>query len=365
MIDVKDLRDRGQYRRSVEEGLPDRMTSGDTVFEKKLSLRYGENPPALPGEGGAAVYVASNSSGPSIATAAKIHGEKDLGYINVLDADAGLRLCLRLHELFPDDYITAIEKHAGPCGVGRSGTMAGAHQLAYLCDPLSSFGGVNVYTGTVDDETARHIVSYFNEVVVAPNYTPEAMAILKGKKDLRVLKIADINLPILDNDIDERSILGGKLAQQRMKSHIDTYRNLEKVTTGRGPTIDELDAALFNWQVALYTSSNAVILGTSHRTVGIGRGQPSRVDSTRQAIWYANNRCEGYNSKRTVMASDAFFPDKDSVTHAGEAGVSAIVFPLGSTKDAEAIAEAEKYGIVMLCTRPAPGENKIERGFRH
>ena len=127
MIDVKDLRDRGQYRRSVEEGLPDRMTSGDTVFEKKLSLRYGENPPALPGEGGAAVYVASNSSGPSIATAAKIHGEKDLGYINVLDADAGLRLCLRLHELFP--YKHSLRQKTKADHINKP---TGAHQPLFL-----------------------------------------------------------------------------------------------------------------------------------------------------------------------------------------------------------------------------------------
>jgi phosphoribosylaminoimidazolecarboxamide formyltransferase/IMP cyclohydrolase len=150
-----------------------------------------------------------------------------------------------------------------------------------------------------------------------------------------------------------------------MISHIDSWHNLEKVSGGKDPTPDELNAALFNWPVALYAKSNGISIGSQYRTFGIGSGQGSRVDSTWLAIHYANNRCEGSNARGAVMASDAFFPESDSVRLAGEAGVAAIVFPLGSIKDAESLALAEKYGMIMLCTRPIPGEKKIERGFNH
>ncbi|MBI4174597.1 MAG: hypothetical protein HY517_03045 [Candidatus Aenigmarchaeota archaeon] len=364
MTEIKERRDRGQYRRGVAEDLPNHSMFGDTAFRKVQKLRYGQNPPAYEGEGGAAIYEEFGASGPSIATAQKISGEKELSFNNILDGDAGLRLCLRLHHLFPSDCIAAVIKHTGPRGVARSNTMSGAHQLAYTANAISAFGGVNVYIGTVDSETARHIASYFNEVIIAPDYTEEAKSVLRARKDLRVLRI-DINQEAGNCGIDERSILGGKVAERRMISHIDGWENFEKVSSGRDPTPDELDAALFNWPVAVFAKSNGISVGSQYRTYGIGSGQGSRVDSTWLALHYANNRCQGSNSRGALLASDAFFPEPDSVRLAGEAGISAIAFPLGSVKDEESLEMAGRYGIVMLCTRPIPGTKAIERGFNH
>jgi len=225
----------------------------------------------------------------------------------------------------------------------------------------------NVYTGEIDAKTAKHIADYFNEVVIAPDYTRTALSILRGKKDLRVLQVDSFDDPIVDYGIDERSILGGKLSQQRMISHIDSTRNLEQVSSGRKPTNREINAVLFNWAVALYTPSNAIVVGTDYATTGIGRGQPNRVDSVQIALHNAEYVCEGpqHVQKMKVLASDAFFPFPDSIEYAGKAGIKAIVFPLGSVQDDEVLEIAEKYGIVMLCTRPDPGTDKIERGFRH
>ncbi len=364
-MDIKGMRDKWQYRRPVPEDLPDFSTFGEHKCSKVLSLRYGENPPAYEDEGGAALYRDPESSGPRIPAAEKLHGKKELGYNNIVDADAGLRLAVRLTQLFPNDTIAVLIKHKGPCGVARSSTLAGAQQLAYLCDSLSAFGGVNIYNRTVDAPTAELITSYFNEVVVAPDYTDEAMDILRRKENLRVLRVEAFSDPLIDTGIDGTRILGGEVVQKRMISHIDSWENFEKVSSGRDPTPDELEAALFNWAVALRTPSNAVIVGTSYRTVGIGRGQPSRVDSTRLAIYYANNRCEGSNSQGAVMVSDAFFPKPDSIELAAEARVSVIVAPLGSDEDERVIRKADDHGIVFLCTRPIPGTNKVERGFSH
>ncbi|MBI4170749.1 MAG: hypothetical protein HY514_03575 [Candidatus Aenigmarchaeota archaeon] len=375
--------EREQYFRKAAEDLPDsiltgprvllhfgpfRLTYGGKESRKVRSLRYGENPPAFDNEGGAAVYREVDSSGPSIASACVIQEGKGLSYNNFVDADAGLRLGLRLHELYPWDSIAVVIKHKGPSGVGRSNSMEFAHKLAYKCDPINAFGGVNVYIGVLDEGTANAITSYFNEVVVAPSYTERALEILRQKKNLRVLLTESPDRKVVDSGIDGVPILGGYVAQRRQVSHINTPANLEKISHGRDPNMCELEAALFTWAVAFHTPSNAIIFGTPYRTVGIGRGQGSRVDSTDLAINFMKEKCRDYNPNNPgiiTMASDAFFPEPDSVEHAARAGIRTIVFPLGSVKDDQIIEAADKYNIVMLCTRPIPGAKKIERAFKH
>jgi len=365
--DVRKLRKRSQYRKGVEEDLPEYSLTGGRLSEKQRSLRYGRNPPAFKGEGGAALYRERHSSGPTIPSAKKLHGTVDLSYINISDGDAGIRLAYRLHQLFPDDQVAIIIKHEGPSGVARARTMKEADELAYLCDPKSPFGGVNVYVGTVDKKTAQQMMdpSRRPDVVIAPDYTRQALAVLKERKELRILRVDSFGNPIIDSGIDGKQILGGELKEQRQVSHIDSYENFEKVSSGKNPTQQQIEAALFNWAVALHTPSNAVVFGRPNHTVGIGRGQASRIYSAIFGIYLANNICqgEGKGTIGTVMASDAFFPFPDAVEAAGEAKVSAIVYPMGSVRDEEALEMAEKYGIIMLCTRPNPETKDVERAF--
>jgi AICAR transformylase/IMP cyclohydrolase PurH len=354
-----------QYINKAKEDLPSDIEIGHKM-KKKQALRYGENPAAFEDEGPATLYVDPLAAGPSIAHAQMLHGKKELSYNNIVDADNGLRLAIRLYQLFPENASAVIIKHKGPCGVGKSPShMSFAQRLAFNCDPVNAFGGVNVYNNYVDGETAELIAQYFNEVVVAPGYTDDALKILKTRNNLRVLLTASFEDYVYDAGIDGTPILGGFVGQKRQVSHIDTRMNFEKVSSGRDPTSEELQAALFTWAVATRTPSNAIILGTQYETVGIGRGQGSRVDSTELAIKNAKEKRKINDFSGIVMASDAFFPFPDSVEAAGKAGIRVLAYPLGSDRDTESIEMGNKYDIVMLCTRPIPGEKKIERAFMH
>ena len=304
-------------------------------------LRYGENPHQA-----ARLFRAGDA--PSLADARQ-HQGKALSYNNLLDADGALALARDLAPLGP---AAAILKHVSPCGaaIGAPGaSLAEVYAAARACDPESAFGGIVALTEAVDEATARELVSTFLEVVVAPAYTPAALEILGAKKNLRVLEISEM-LASAPPPLRLRSIAGGVLAQR--DDRISVSAAAGRVVTRRAPTADELRDLELALRVAKAVRSNAIVLARGGGAVGIGGGQTSRVEAVRQATARAGERGRG-----AALASDAFFPFRDGPDRAAAAGVTAIVQPGGSVRDAEVIAAADEHGIAMIFTG--------ERHFRH
>jgi phosphoribosylaminoimidazolecarboxamide formyltransferase/IMP cyclohydrolase len=221
--------------------------------------------------------------------------------------------------------------------------LADAYRKARDCDPVSAFGGVVGFNRVVDKETAKEMVEIFLEAIIAPGIDPEALEILKAKKDLRILKTPPLTNSFLQEGRDLRKVVGGLLVQDRDlgKVPMDQW----KVVTKRKPTEEEKRAMAFGWKVAKHVKSNAIVLVREDRTIGIGAGQMSRVDSTRLAVMKARSATKG-----TVLASDAMFPFRDGVDTGAEAGASAIIQPGGSIRDDEVIAAADEYDIAMVFT---------------
>ncbi len=352
---------REQYRRKVAEDFPERLEFPE--FRKKLSLRYGINP-----GGPAAFYAEEGASGPNMANFKVLQEGRGLGYINTADLDLGQSLVKTLHDDYPESVVYVIVKHEMPSGVAIGRDSILAFEDAWVSDPLSSFGGVHVTSGRLEESVAKELIDKEKnvEAIFAPSYSPEALDILKGRKDLRVLQMQDINLPAIDNGLDYKRVEGGMLIQYRWKTRIHTAQDLECVSV-RQPTLYEINAARFTWKVAGFTRSNAVILGTPYRTHGIGSGQRSRIAAAVQAVDFANGfgeRYLGFGSKGTFMASDAYMPSTDVVELAAQHGITGIVFPLGSLKDKEVIDAADEHGLTLLATRK-PGEKDSERCFTH
>jgi phosphoribosylaminoimidazolecarboxamide formyltransferase / IMP cyclohydrolase len=314
------------------------------VFSGTLAraLRYGENPHqkaafyALDGAGGGTV-------GSSLARAEVLQG-KELSYNNLLDLDAAMRLCAEFA-----GPAAAIVKHNNPCGVAVcEGGIAEAYRLARQTDPVSAFGGIVAVNRTVDAELARELSETFLECVIAPGYAPEALALLSAKKNLRLLA-GEIALDEV-GAFELRSVAGGFLIQTRDR---DTAAAADaKVVSKRAPTPAELRDLDFAWRVCKHVKSNAIVFAAGGRTLGIGAGQMSRVDSVRIAVSKARISLAG-----SVVASDAFFPFRDGVDEAAKAGALAAIQPGGSVRDAEAIAAADEHGMAMVVTG--------ERHFRH
>ena len=302
------------------------------AFEKAQGLRYGENP-----EQRAAFYV--ERAGAGLASLKQLGG-KELSFNNLLDVDGALMAIAP----FAEQVACAIIKHTTPCGLAIGATPLEAYQKALACDPTSAFGGVVAFSVPIDDATAEAMSTLFLECIVAPAIADSAAELLGRKKNLRVLIGT---LPAADaGGMDIKRVRGGVLLQDRMQ--VPTGDIPWKVVTKRTPTADELVDLAFAWRASAAVKSNAIVLTKSGATIGIGAGQMSRVD----ASYLAGHKAQqaGHDTKGSALASDAFFPFRDGVDHAATAGVTAIVQPGGSVRDAEVIQAADEHGIAMVFT---------------
>ncbi len=350
---------RSQYRAKVEEQFPETMAIGNITFRKKLSMRYGENP-GYP----AAFYQEQGASGPNMSSLEVIQeGTKGLGYINVGDMDLGQRLIKKLTDIHPGTNICALIKHEMPSGVAMEGSPAEVFEKAWKSDPLSNFGSVDVFNYTLDSATALKIVEKVRnvEVLYAPGFSEEAIEVLAKRKVLRIVKMGDsLDAPSKDQKLEFKRVAGGLLIQERFDSKIVSHDSVD-VVSKRKPSAEELEAAIFNWTVACFTRSNAVVIGTRDKVHGIGSGQRSRIDAADDAIRFSKR---GYGPKGCVLASDAFMPFPDVVELAAKNGITAIIYPLGSIRDLDVIESANANDIAMIVTKK-PDEQDSERCFLH
>jgi len=297
------------------------------VLRKTLDLRYGENPHQV-----AALYDTKARAG--IATAELLSG-KEMSFNNYVDADAAWQLVCDF-----DDLACAIIKHTNPAGVALGASAEEAYRKALACDPVSAFGGIVAFNAPVDEAVARAITEIFIEVLIAPDYEAVALDVLKTKKNLRVLR-AGAPEPI--EGLEYKQISGGMLVQTR-----DTHRLQRddlKVVTKRAPSEKEIDDLLFAWTVCKHIKSNAIVYVRERQTVGVGAGQMSRVDSVKLGAMRAQLPTTG-----SVLASDAFFPFRDGLDEAAKHGITAVIQPGGSVRDAEVIAAADEHGLAMVFT---------------
>ncbi|GAC1335041.1 MAG: bifunctional phosphoribosylaminoimidazolecarboxamide formyltransferase/IMP cyclohydrolase [Candidatus Dormibacteria bacterium] len=311
------------------EGWPVDLSVGG---HKRQDLRYGENP-----HQGAALYVSGTGGG--VAGAEQLHGI-ELSYNNIVDVDAAWELVSDLPR-----PAAAIIKHTNPCGAASGESIAAAYRRAYECDRVSAFGGIVALNQACDAETARSIAEINVEVVAAPGYDEEALEVLRAKKKVRVLKVNPAEPgPML------KLVSGGFLVQDA--DSLTVGREQMRSVGRRDPTEDEWQQLLFAWRVVKHVKSNAIVLVRENAAVGVGAGQMSRVESVQLAVARAGDLARG-----TVLASDAFFPFPDGVEAAAAAGVTAVVQPGGSIKDAEVLAVADQHGMAMVYTG--------HRHFRH
>jgi phosphoribosylaminoimidazolecarboxamide formyltransferase/IMP cyclohydrolase len=305
-------------------------------FRRAQSMRYGENPHQR-----AAFYVEPGVPAGCIAQARQLQG-KELSYNNIADADAALECVKGFGEL----PACVIVKHANPCGVAEGGTLSQAYDLAYATDPISAFGGIIAFNRILDAETAGAIIErQFVEVIVAPAVAEDALPVLAAKPNVRVLSTGDWPADPVP-ELDFKRVGGGLLVQDKDIEQVTGERF--RVVSRRAPTEQELIDLRFAWRVAKFVKSNAIVYCKDRRTVGIGAGQMSRVYSARIAAIKAKD--EGLSVAGSVVASDAFFPFRDGIDAAAEAGVSAVIHPGGSVRDEEVIAAADEHGMAMVFT---------------
>jgi len=302
-------------------------------FSRTQTCRYGENP-----HQSGAFYVEANAPVGSIARSRQIQG-KELSYNNIADTDAALE-CVKLFDAAP---ACVIVKHANPCGVAYGANLLDAYNRAYQTDPESAFGGIIAFNGRLDGETAKAIVErQFVEVIIAPEVSPEASEAVAAKKNVRLLECGVWTGSVAQMDM--KRVAGGLLVQD---ADILLHGEL-KVVTQRAPTAKEMEDLLFAWRVAKFVKSNAIVYAKDRMTVGVGAGQMSRVNSARIAAIKAEQA--GLAVPGSVMASDAFFPFRDGLDNAAAAGITAVIQPGGSMRDAEVIAAADEHGIAMVFT---------------
>ena len=320
----------GYLTNAVGDSQPEKMT---LTYELKQSLRYGENSHQQ-----AAFYQDALPVSYSIAQAKQLHG-KELSYNNIKDADAALRIARE----FEAPTVVAL-KHMNPCGIGTGDTIEAAYDFAYAADPVSIFGGILVANRTIDLATAEKMHQLFLEIIIAPDFTEEAFAVLSKKKNLRLMTL-DFSQKDESTNNETVSVLGGLLVQEQDVVKEDPTN--WQVVTKRQPTEAELTAMAFAWKAVKHVKSNAIVLANEHQTVGIGAGQMNRVGSVKIAIDQAEaaEMMDG-----AVLASDAFFPMADSVEYAAAHDIKAIVQPGGSIKDQLSIEAADAAGIAMVFT---------------
>ncbi|HMF55290.1 MAG TPA: bifunctional phosphoribosylaminoimidazolecarboxamide formyltransferase/IMP cyclohydrolase, partial [Pyrinomonadaceae bacterium] len=297
------------------------------TIRKMSNLRYGENPHQA-----AALYLTGKQGG--IGGAELLNG-KEMSFNNYVDADAAWQLVSDF-----DEMACAIIKHTNPAGVALGQSAEEAYRRALATDPVSAFGGIVAFNRKVDLAAARAVVEIFTEVVIAPGYDADAIEILRTKKNLRVLRTP---LPERNEGLEFKQISGGMLVQTR-----DTHRLTKddlKVVTRREPAGEEVTALLFAWTVCKHTKSNAIVYARNGQTVGVGAGQMSRVDSVKIGAMRAQLPLE-----KSVLASDAFFPFRDGIDEAARHGITAIIQPGGSMRDAETIIAADEHNLAMVFT---------------
>jgi phosphoribosylaminoimidazolecarboxamide formyltransferase / IMP cyclohydrolase len=319
----------GEYDRAIGNFLNKKQTT-DASFSLSLPLvmrlRYGENP-----HQNAALY------GDFDKHFEKLHG-KELSFNNILDISAATNLIAEFQE-----PTVAILKHTNPCGVGSDADLRKAWNKAFATDKQAPFGGIIICNRPLTEALAKMISEIFSEVIIAPDFEPEARSILQKKKNLRLIRLA---IPATDARpaVDVRSVYGGVLVQD---GDIDGEMT-QKVVTKRRPTKTELKAMLFGWRVVKHVKSNAIVYARSDRTLGIGAGQMSRIDASRIAIWKAKEA--GLSLKGSAVASDAFFPFPDGLIAAAGAGAMCVIQPGGSVRDGEVIAAANERNMAMIFT---------------
>ncbi len=319
-------------RRSADEdALPERLF---VALAKVGDLRYGENPHQR-----AALYAASGGPGPL--SGAQVLQGKEMSFNNWLDAESALALVRALPE-----PAAVIVKHNNPCGTAVGDSQEDAYRKALAGDPVSAFGGVVAFNATVEGATAKAMAEVFTEAVVAPGFDEEASALFSQKANLRVVRVGEGAA----DGFEIRAIPGGALVQD---PDAVTERREEMTSAGdRPPTEEEWRDLLFAWTVAARVKSNAIVFARDRATVGVGAGQMSRVDSVDIASRKAGERARG-----AVMASDAFFPFRDGVDRAAEAGITAVIQPGGSVRDEEVLAACREHGMAVVLTG--------RRHFRH
>lgn len=310
--------------------LPERYT---VTYEKIQDLRYGENPHQQ-----AAFYRKPLAPNGTLTTAEQLHG-KELSYNNINDANAALQIVKE----FDAPAVVAV-KHMNPCGVGTGENIYEAYMKAYNADPTSIFGGIVAANRTIDSDTAVRLSEIFLEIVLAPDFTSEALEILTKKKNIRLLKMGELgSAKERTSQFVVTSIDGGMVVQQSDVHSID--EGDLQVVTDRAPSAEEMKQLLFGWKVVKHVKSNAIVLAADDMTVGVGAGQMNRVGAAKIALEQAGDKAKG-----AALASDAFFPMGDTVELAAKHGITAIIQPGGSIKDEESIKAANEHGIAMVFT---------------
>lgn len=307
-------------------GVPEIKNYG---FNKIQDLRYGENPHQKAG-------LYSNGS----VVDYEVLWGKELSYNNILDMTGAVNI---VSEFF-DVPAVAIVKHTAPCGVALGKDILDAYQKAFDCDPISAFGGIVAFSKEVDKQTAKLLNSVFLEVVIAPSFAEDALEILQGKKNLRIVKLNTSFEDYKKVSSEEIKVTPfGVLIQDSDKKELD--KDLFKVVSKTKPTAEQIEDAVFAWKVAKHAKSNAIVIAKDFKTLAIGQGQTSRICSMEWALDYA---CDG--SKDAVIASDGFFPAIDNIQSAAQGRIALIIQPGGSIKDKDVIEEADKYNMAMITT---------------
>ena len=298
--------------------------------QKLQGLRYGENPHQQ-----AAFYRSGVAASGTVAHGKQLNG-KELSYNNIVDVDSAWKIVTE----FTDKPAAVVVKHTNPCGAAVGETLQEAYQRAYAADSVSAFGGIVALNRTVDKATAEELVKTFLEAVVAPDFDAESLEILKTKQNLRLLALGE---KTDTNDVWIEKVSGGFLVQELDEHHLKA-EDL-KVVTEKAPTAAEVEELLFAWNIVKHVKSNAIVVTKNGQTLGVGAGQMNRVGSANIAFTQGGEECKG-----AVLASDAFFPFRDSIDAAHAAGITAIIQPGGSVRDEEVIAACNELGIAMVFT---------------
>jgi phosphoribosylaminoimidazolecarboxamide formyltransferase/IMP cyclohydrolase len=327
--ELERLATNGSVTIDTPEKFPQRI---HIALERQQTMRYGENPHQA-----AALYVPAGAAPRGLA-GAKVFQGKELSYNNLVDLDAAWGLVIEF-----DKPAVAIIKHNNPCGVAEQASLREAYLKAYECDPASAYGGVLAFNRPIDGETAEEVAKLFVECIVAPGYDAAAREKFAGKKNLRLLEMHTDSAP---EPLMFKPILGGVLLQDADLHELDPATLT--VATKRAPTDEEMRGLLFAWKVCKHVKSNTMVFAREGRTLGVGAGQMSRVDSTKIAVIKA--AAAGLSLAGSAVASDAFFPFPDALEEAGHAGATAVIQPGGSMRDAIVLEAAEKMGMAMVYT---------------
>ncbi|SQG50221.1 bifunctional phosphoribosylaminoimidazolecarboxamide formyltransferase/IMP cyclohydrolase [Streptococcus pyogenes] len=319
------------FTAQVGEAKPEKLT---ITYDLKQAMRYGENP-----QQDADFYQKALPTDYSIASAKQLNG-KELSFNNIRDVDAAIRIIRD----FKDRPTVVALKHMNPCGIGQADDIETAWDYAYEADPVSIFGGIVVLNREVDAATAKKMHPIFLEIIIAPSYSEEALAILTNKKkNLRILELSFDAQAASEVEAEYTGVVGGLLVQNQ--DVVAENPSDWQVVTDRQPTEQEATALEFAWKAIKYVKSNGIIITNDHMTLGLGAGQTNRVGSVKIAIEQAKDHLDG-----AVLASDAFFPFADNIEEVAAAGVKAIIQPGGSVRDQDSIDAANKHGLTMIFT---------------